>query len=113
MKFQEGAGKVQELVAETDKVQFVGTGALDLSNRSLDLTLTPRPKRRGPGGTIGPVVVRGPLDAPKVSLTKGSVAGKVVGDTLGLPFRALGKIAGGGRSAGSDQRPCVVVRAPA
>jgi hypothetical protein len=113
MDFQNGAGTVRTLVVETDKVQFAGGGTLNLRNRSLDLTLTPHPTRREPVGTIGPVAIRGPLDTPKVSMAKGAVVGKVVGGTLGLPFRVLGDVAGAGRSPRSNHRPCVVARAPA
>jgi hypothetical protein len=113
MDFHNGAGTVRTLVVETDKVQFAGGGTLNLRNRSLDLTLTPHPTRRELVGSVGPVVIRGPLDAPTVSMGKGAAVGKVVGDTLGLPFRVLGDIAGAGRSPRSEHRPCVVAAAPA
>ncbi len=90
MNLENGVGKLRKLVVETDRVQFVGAGQLDLKTQSVDLTLVPRPKDRELVGTVGPIVIRGPLDAPEVSLAKGSVAGKVVGDTIGQPFRVLG-----------------------
>ena len=83
MNLENGVGKLRKLVVETDRVQFVGAGQLDLKTQSVDLTLAPRPKDRELVGTVGPIVIRGPLDAPEVSLAKGSVAGKVVGDTIG------------------------------
>lgn len=113
MEFQKGVGKVRTFVVETDKVQFAGGGTLNLRNRSLDLTLTPHPTRRELVGSVGPVVIRGALESPKVSMAQGAVVGKVVGDTLGLPFRVLGDIAGAGRSPRSDPRSCVVATAPA
>ena len=96
---------------ETDKVQAPGAGTLDLRAATMDFALAPRPKRENLVGRVGPVDVRGPLSNPEVKLADGTVAAKVLGETLGLPLRLLGSLAGANGRPLPDHEPCVVVPA--
>ena len=106
--FRRGVGTAEQLVFETDKVQAVGGGTLDLRNATMDLMFVPRPRRDALTGEVGGVALSGPLSAPEVKLADGAVAAKVIGDTIGLPLRALGALVGAGGRAAGTRRPCVV-----
>ncbi len=107
--FEDGIGTARQLVLETDKVQAVGGGTLNLRNETMDFVFTPRAKRNDLVGTVGPVHVSGPLSKPEIKLTDGTVAAKVVGETIGLPFHLLGSILGADGQPSPEHKPCVVV----
>lgn len=107
--FAEGIGTAKELVFETDKVQVVGSGQLDLPSETMDLVMIPRPKQNALIGKVRHVNVTGPIAHPRVQVAKGAVATKVVGDTLGLPLHLLGSIVGADGRLPPEHRPCVVV----
>ena len=105
---EDGSGTARELVFETDKVQAPGGGTLDLRAETLELRFIPRPKREELIGRVGEVHVRGPLSHPEIQLADGAVAGKVIGDTLGLPLHLLGSLVGANGRLPTHHRPCVV-----
>lgn len=107
--FKDGIGAARELVLETDKVQAVGGGTLNLRNETMSFVFMPRPKQDKLVGEVGPVDVRGPLSKPEIKLADGAVAAKVVGDTIGLPFHVLGSILGTAERPSPEHQPCVVV----
>ena len=107
--FKDGIGTARKLVLETDKVQAVGGGSLNLRNETLDFLFTPRAKRNELVGEVGPVRVSGPLSKPEIKLADGTVAAKVVGETIGLPFHLLGSLLGADGQPSPQHKPCVVV----
>jgi hypothetical protein len=107
--FKDGIGNTRKLVLETDKVQAAGAGTLNLRNDTMDFVFKPRAKRNDLVGTVGPVHVSGPLSKPETTLTDGTAAAKVVGETIGLPFHLLGSIIGANGKPSPEHKPCVVV----
>ena len=107
--FGDGIGTAQKLVLETEKVQAVGGGALNLRNETMDFVFAPRAKRNDLIGKVGPVHVSGPLSSPDIKLTDGTIASKVVGDTIGLPLHLLGPILGADGQLSHEHKPCVIV----
>ena len=107
--FKTGLGTARPLVLETEKVQVVGGGTLNLRDNTVDFVLHPRAKRNDLVGSVGPVRVRGPLSKPRITLADGALAAKVVGDTIGLPLHILGALHDGGRKLSPEHKPCFVV----
>ena len=94
--FAAGRGTVEGLILETENVQLLGAGAVDLGRETIDLAFAPRPVR----GRLLPAVtsfrIHGPLAAPTVTLdSAGGVAGRAIVETLTLPFNVLGALLGG------------------
>jgi hypothetical protein len=107
--FADGNGTARQLVFETDKVQVIGGGTLNLRDETMHLVFTPRPKTKRLIGKVGSVDVSGPVSAPEVSLAEGAVAAKVVGDTIALPFHLLGSILRADGQLLPEHQPCVIV----
>jgi len=107
--FKDGIGTARKLVLETEKVQAVGGGAINLRNETMDFVFTPRAKRNDLVGKVGPVHVSGPLSKPEIKLTDGTIAAKVVGETIGLPLHLLGAILGADGQLSPEHKPCFVV----
>jgi hypothetical protein len=79
------------------------------NDKTMDFVFKPRAKRNDLVGTVGPVHVSRPLSKPEIKLTDGSVATKVVGETIGLPLNLLGAILGADGHPSPEHKPCVVV----
>ena len=96
VNFAAGRGTVEGLILETENVQLLGAGVVDLGRETIDLDFDPRPQR----GRLLPAVtsfrVHGPLTAPSVTVgSAGGVAGRAIVETLTLPFNVLGALLGG------------------
>jgi hypothetical protein len=109
LDFDDGVGSVRQLVLETDKVQAAGAGSLNLRDQTMDLVFQPRPKQRKLLGQVGPVSLSGPFSDLDITLTRGTVAKKVVGDTIGLPFDLLRPILDADGRTLPDHEPCAVM----
>jgi uncharacterized protein involved in outer membrane biogenesis len=107
--FDDGIGTARQLVFETDKVQAIGGGTLDLRVDTMRLVFTPRPKQNRLIGKVGPVDVSGPFSAPEVELAEGAAAAKVVEDTIELPLHLLGSILGADGRLPPEHRSCVAI----
>jgi uncharacterized protein involved in outer membrane biogenesis len=107
--FEDGIATARQLVLETDKVQAVGAGTLDLRDQTMDFVFQPRPKQNDLVGEVGPVGVKGPLSGPEIQLTKGTVATKVIGETVGLPLHLLRPLLGSDGQPLPEHKPCVIV----
>jgi hypothetical protein len=62
------------LLIDTSRIRVRGKGKIDLQTGKLNLTLEPRPKRRGLISLATPVRVTGRLDDPSIHLTTGGLA---------------------------------------
>lgn len=96
LRFTAGSGSLEGFILQTENVQLLGAGAIDLGQETLDLDFTPQPVR----GRLLPAVtsfrVHGPLADPTITLgSPGGVAGRAVVETLTLPFNVLGALLGG------------------
>ena len=56
----------------------IGKGEIDLLNNTIDLKLSPRPKRRGFISLATPVNINGPLDGPPIDVDTGGFALTVI-----------------------------------
>lgn len=106
--FAAGRGTVEGLILETENVQLLGAGAVDLGRETIDLDFAPRPIR----GRLLPAVtsfrIHGPLAAPTVTLgTAGGMAGRAIVETLTLPFNVLGALLDG--LTGGTPAECTLV----
>ena len=71
---QQGVLQVRTMVLDTAVTAIVGTGAVDLANETLNLTLIPKPKRWSLFALRGPITVRGELAHPELGFDAGLVA---------------------------------------
>ncbi|MEA3275312.1 MAG: AsmA-like C-terminal region-containing protein, partial [Pseudomonadota bacterium] len=108
-EFDDGIGSARQLVLETDKVQAVGTGTLNLREESMDFVFTPRAKRNDLVGKVGPIRVSGPLSNPDIDVADGARAAKVVTETISLPLRLLHPLVDGDGKPSPAHKPCVLV----
>lgn len=60
---------------DTSRVRARGKGSVDLTAGTVDMTLRPRPKKRTFLTLATPTKVKGPLEKPRISLTKGGLVG--------------------------------------
>ena len=107
--FKDGIGTARKLVLETDKVQLVGRGTLNLRNDTMGFVFHPQATRSELVGAVGPVDISGPLSKPEIDLADGAVAAKVVGETIGLPIHLLGSLLDADGQLSPKYKPCIVV----
>jgi len=107
--FKDGVGTTRKLVLETDKVQVVGGGTLNLRDDTVGFVFYPRAKLSELVGSVGPVDVSGPLSKPEFDLADGAVAEKVVGETIGLPLHLLDSLFDADGQSSPKHKPCVIV----
>ena len=60
------------LVVDTDSVRIDGTGSVDLSRETLDLSVSGKPKEIRFGRIRAPIAIHGPLSDPSIGLKAGS-----------------------------------------
>jgi uncharacterized protein involved in outer membrane biogenesis len=70
--FEKGIGKSKSIVLDTDQTHTQGTGTIDLRNETLDLLLTPHPKKTAVLALHSSIRVHGPIRRPKISLAAGT-----------------------------------------
>jgi len=66
--FDKGLGRSTTILLDTDQTQTQGTGTIDLHDRSVNLLLTPHPKKRGLFSLHKSIRVHGSIRDPKFSL---------------------------------------------
>jgi hypothetical protein len=108
LAFKEGRGKVQKLVIETDSVQLVGGGTVDLRDDRIDIAFQPRPIRQKILEMATPFVISGPLSSPKINLKPGAAGSRAFAETVTLPLHLLGALLGGTGTETTDRKPCVL-----
>ena len=60
---------------DTSRIRARGKGSIDLEQMTVDMTLRPRPKKRTFLTLATPAKIKGPVENPKISLSKGGLAG--------------------------------------
>lgn len=68
--FDKGIGKSKAIVLDTDQTQTRGAGTIDLREETLDLLLTPHPKKTALLALHSSIRVHGPIRRPKISLAE-------------------------------------------
>ena len=106
-----GIATADGLLADTDKVTVRGTGTVNLGAETLDLTLSPRPKRATLVSLAIPIDVGGTFRAPSFTPSKLALAKDVAGAVVGTAINPLGvfvPLVSGGTGV---QNPCVAALA--
>jgi len=111
LEFSDGRGNVSSVVLETDNVQVIGAGEIDLSANSIELSFTTRPKRHELVDVATPFSVSGKLSEPVVNIASGVIPKRAAEEILTLPFNILGLLLPHARSK-EKHRPCVVEGSP-
>jgi uncharacterized protein involved in outer membrane biogenesis len=111
LDFSDGRGSAKSIVVETDNVQVVGAGDIDLAADTIALSFTTRPKRHELVDVATPFSVSGKMTEPVIEIAPDVKAGRVAREALTLPFNVLGLLL---PRAGSKEkhRPCVVEGLP-
>jgi uncharacterized protein involved in outer membrane biogenesis len=68
--FDRGLGKSKTIVLDTDQTHTDGAGTIDLRDETVDVVLTPHPKKTALLSLHSSIRVHGPIRKPKFSLTK-------------------------------------------
>ncbi|MBD3855076.1 MAG: hypothetical protein IFK92_00870 [Acidobacteria bacterium] len=68
----------RKLILDVSRSRIRGKGEIDLLNNTIDLKLSPRPKRRGFISLATPVNINGPLDGPQIDVDTGGFALTVI-----------------------------------
>ncbi len=68
--FEDGLGTSSAILLDTDQTHTEGTGIIDLRDETVDLLLTPRPKKPGILRLRSSIRVHGSLQKPKYSLVQ-------------------------------------------
>jgi hypothetical protein len=111
LDFSDGRGNAGPIVVETDNVQVVGAGNIDLAADSIALSFSTRPKRPELIDVATPFSVSGKLTEPVIEIAPGAKVGRVARETLTLPFNLLGLLRPPARLK-ETHRPCVVEGSP-
>jgi len=68
--FDNGIGKSKTIMLDTDQTHTEGTGTVNLHDETLDVVLTPHPKKKAILALHSSIRVSGPIKKPKISLAK-------------------------------------------
>ncbi len=110
LHFKNGRASTTSLIIETENVQIVGGGSVDLRSETMDLSFVPRPKRKQVVDIVSPFSIKGHMGKPNLEV-KQAGAGRAIGETLSLPLNLLGRIFGGGGLIDEKAKPCVLPKA--
>ena len=95
---ERGVAISEVVVIDTDPVTIVGSGAIDLGARRIDMRFTPTPRNPGALSIAAPVAVRGPLADPEVIPEKGTVVLSAVRNFVVGTVRQLRRVLLPGRA---------------
>jgi uncharacterized protein involved in outer membrane biogenesis len=105
--FKNGVASTRSLILETEDVQVVGSGSVNLQNQTLDLGFAPRSKRKQLVEIVSPFELDGPIGAPKLTV-RDAGAGRAVGEILSMPLSLVGRIFHGSGLIDETAKPCVL-----
>lgn len=108
--FKNGVASGKSMIIETENVQIVGGGTINLRKNTLDLAFVPRAKRRQLVEIVSPFELKGAIGNPKLTV-RNAGAGRAIGETLSLPLNLLGHIFGGSGQIDKDAKPCRLPKA--
>ena len=69
-EFDHGLGKSKTIMLDTDQTHTEGKGTVNLRNETLDVVLTPHPKKTAVFALRSSIQLRGPIKKPVISLAK-------------------------------------------
>lgn len=105
--FDKGAGKLDGLLLDTQKIAVVGTGTAHLGTEALDLRFVPQPKDAALISLAVPIEIKGTMAAPSIGTDKASVAKAVGGVALTTVFGPLALLMPLAKTGVEDKTPCV------
>lgn len=105
LHFKNGVASGKSMIIETENVQIVGGGTVNLRKNSMDLAFVPRAKRRQLIEIVSPFELKGAIGKPEL-IVRNAGAGRAIGETLSLPLNLLGHIFGGSGQVDKDAKPC-------
>ncbi|EEE44839.1 AsmA family protein [Roseibium alexandrii] len=106
-QFKNGTATTETLILETEDVQVVGSGQVNLKADTLKLGFLPRPKRKQLVEIVSPFELEGPIGKPKLTV-RDAGAGRAIGEVLSMPLSLLGKIFQGTGPVDETAKPCVL-----
>ncbi len=113
LALKNGRGSTSAMVVETENVQLVGQGAVDLAGKTLDLQFQPIPKNENTAGVATPFSVSGSFLKPDINVDQQAVNKRIGAEVMAMPMKFFNNLMGGNDEADteSDNRPCVVRKA--
>ena len=111
LDFTDGRAVANPIVIETENVQVIGTGNIEIAEDALALSFRTRPKRPEIVDVATDFTVEGKLTAPAVKLKSGARARRVVGEIVTAPVNIL-RLLLPDAETGRARQPCVAEKMP-
>ncbi len=108
LDIENGVAAVTAMIFDTETLTIAGSGRIDLGEETLDITLTPRPKKTSLLNLATPILVTGTLAAPSLIPDPAGLARKAAGIALTTvnPLVAVVPLVMGA-VAGDGNNPCL------
>lgn len=107
LHFKNGVATSKRMIVETENVQLVGAGTVNLRSGALDLSFAPRAKRKQLVEIVSPFEIRGTLGKPDVTV-KDAGPGRAIGEVVSLPLNLVSHIFRGSGPINEKARPCTL-----
>jgi len=107
LHFKNGVATSKQMIVETENVQLVGAGSVNLRTDALDLSFAPRAKRKQLVEIVSPFEIRGTLGKPDVTV-KDAGPGRAIGEVVALPLNLVSHIFRGSGPINPKARPCTL-----
>ncbi|WP_421981449.1 AsmA-like C-terminal region-containing protein [Roseibium sp.] len=107
LHFRNGVATSKRLIVETENVQLVGAGTVNLRSGALDLSFAPRAKRKQLVEIVSPFEIHGTLGKPDVTV-KDAGPGRAIGEVVSLPLNLVSHIFRGSGPIDEKARPCTL-----
>ncbi|MEM8701998.1 MAG: AsmA-like C-terminal region-containing protein [Pseudomonadota bacterium] len=107
LHFKNGVATSKRMIVETENVQLVGAGTVNLRSGALDLSFAPRAKRKQLVEIVSPFEIHGTLGKPDVTV-KDAGPGRAIGEVVSLPLNLVSHIFRGSGPINEKARPCTL-----
>lgn len=107
LHFKNGVATSRQMIVETENVQIVGAGSVNLRSGALDLSFAPRAKRKQLVEIVSPFEIHGTLGKPDVTV-KDAGPGRAIGEVVSLPLNLVSHLFRGSGPIDEKARPCTL-----
>ena len=107
LHFKNGVATSKRMIVETENVQIVGAGSVNLRSGALDLSFAPRAKRKQLVEIVSPFEIHGTLGKPDVTV-RDAGPGRAIGEVVSLPLNLVSHIFRGSGPIDEKAKPCVL-----
>lgn len=107
LHFKNGVATSKRMIVETENVQLVGAGSVNLWSGALDLSFAPRAKRKQLVEIVSPFEIHGTLGKPDVTVRYAG-PGRAIGEVVSLPLNLVSHIFRGSGPIDEKAKPCVL-----